>query len=122
KEASRMKVRILGIAPIKDEVDANGNFKYALPIFWVYYPEAREVLARYQTFNEQNDAAPGTWYDLFEERRFSSYIFKVSNVLDVWLSNYFIDPNGDDMGVARLMESDRIQAELFNWEHDLWSY
>ncbi|HZV68238.1 MAG TPA: gliding motility protein GldN [Saprospiraceae bacterium] len=122
KEASRMKVRILGIAPIKDEYDNNGLFKYALPLFWVYYPEAREVLARYQTYNEANDAAPGTWYDLFEERRFSSYIFKQSNVLDVWLSEYFIDANGEDMGVARLMESDRIQAELFNWEHDLWSY
>jgi gliding motility associated protien GldN len=122
KEASRMKVRILGIAPIQDQYDANGVFKYALPLFWVYYPEAREVLARYQSFNDANDASPGTWYDLFEERRFSSYIFKQTNVLDEWLSSYFIDANGEDMGVARLMESDRIQAELFNWEHDLWSY
>jgi len=123
KESSRMGVRILGIAPIKDEYDkASGEFKYALPVFWVYYPEAREVLARYQTFNEQNDAAPGTWYDLFEQRRFSSYIFKQSNVLDLWLSEFFVNENGEDEGVARLMESDRIKAELFNWEHDLWTY
>ena len=123
KESSRMGVRILGIAPIQDTYDnTTQEFKYALPVFWVYYPEAREVLARYQTFNEENDAAPGTWYDLFEQRRFSSYIFKQSNVLDIWLSEYFVDENGEDMGVARLMESDRIKAELFNWEHDLWSY
>ena len=123
KESSRLGVRILGIAPIKDEVDlTTGEFKYALPLFWVYYPEAREVLARYHTFNEQNDAAPGTWYDLFEQRKFSSYVFKQSNVMDLWLSNFFVDENGEDKGVERLMESDRIQQELFNWEHDLWTY
>jgi len=120
KEASRMGVRILGIAPIKDYVDAEtGEFKYAIPMFWVYYPEAREALSRYQVFNEQNDAAPGTWYDLFEQRHFSSYIYKQSNVLDLRLDDFY---NGPDKGVERLMESERIKEELFNWEHDLWSY
>ncbi len=120
EEASRMGVRILGIAPIKDYIDENtGEFKYAIPMFWVYYPEAREALSRYQVFTEGNDAAPGTWYDLFEQRRFSSYIYKQSNVLDLRLEDIY---NGWDDGVSRLMESDRIKMELFNWEHDLWTY
>ncbi len=120
EESSRMGVRILGIAPIKDEYDKNtGEFKYAIPMFWVYYPEARETLSRYQVFNDANDSSPGTWYDLFEQRRFASYIFKQSNVLDYRLDDYY---PGEFDGVARLMESERIKAELFNWEHDLWTY
>ncbi len=120
KESSRMQVRILGIAPIKDTYDeTTGEFKYAIPQFWVYYPEAREALSRYTVFNEANDAAPGTWYDLFEQRRFASYIYKQSNVLDYRLDDYYTE---EGSGVERLMESDRIKSELFNWEHDLWSY
>lgn len=118
EESSRMKVRILGIAPVRDFYDKDtGIFKFEGPMFWVYYPEVREVLARHRVFNENNDAAPMTWYDLFEMRQFSSYIFKSSNVLDFRLSDFY--PN-DTM--ARLYESEKIKAELFNWEHDLWTY
>lgn len=119
EESSRMGVRILGIAPIKDYIDENtGEFKYAIPMFWVYYPEAREALSRYYVYNEGNDAAPSTWYDLFERRQFASYIYKASNVLDLRLEDYY----SADQGVDRLMESQAIKMELFNWEHDLWSY
>ena len=120
EESSRMGVRILGIAPIRDYTDENtGEFKYAIPMFWVYYPEAREALSRHTVFTEGNDAAPGTWYDLFEQRRFSSYIYKQSNVLDMRLEDFY---NGAEKGIERLMESERIKMELFNWEHDLWTY
>ncbi len=118
EEASRMKVRILGIAPVRDYYDKDtGIFKFEGPMFWVYYPEVRKVLARHRVFNEGNDSAPMTWYDLFEMRMFSSYIFKSSNVLDYRLQDYY--PTD---GLQRLMESDKIKAELFNWEHDLWTY
>jgi len=118
EEASRMKVRILGIAPVRDYYDKDtGIFKFEGPMFWVYYPEVRQVLARHRVFNDGNDAAPMTWYDLFEMRMFSSYIFKSSNVLDFRLQDYY--PTD---GVQRLMESDKIKSELFNWEHDLWTY
>lgn len=118
EEASRMKVRILGIAPVRDYYDdETGVFKFEGPMFWVYYPEVREVLARHRVFNEANDAATNTWYDLFEMRMFSSYIFKSSNVLDYRLQDFY--PND---GIDRLMESEKIKAELFNWEHDLWTY
>jgi len=117
KETSTMKVRILGIAPIRDVYDDNtGVFKYELPLFWVYYPETREIIAREQVANAKNDAAPMTWFDLFEARFFSSYIYKESNILDLRLIDQYAD------GVDRLLESDKIKAELFNFEHDLWTY
>ena len=118
EESSRMKVRILGVAPIKDYYDEEtGAFKYEAPMFWVYYPEVREVLARHRVFNESNDASVLTWYDLFEMRKFASYIYKKSNVLDYRLVDFYPQD-----GIDRLLESEKIKSELFNWEHDLWTY
>ncbi len=118
EETSTMGVRILGFAPYKDVYDdETGLFLYEIPLFWVYYPEVRDELARHRVFNDYNDASALTWYDLFEQRKFSSYIYKQSNVLDVRLKDIF-----PENGVDRLMESERIKREIFNWEHDLWSY
>jgi len=115
KAQSSMRVRILGIAPLVDKKDENGNFKYELPLFWVYYPEARKVFARERVFNGYNDASPMSWEALFEMRFFSSYIWKESNVFDRKIEEYV-------SGVDVLMESERIKNELFSFEHDLWSY
>jgi len=115
EETSTLQVRILGIAPLIEEFDDNGNFKYERPMFWVYYPEAREMLARERVFNVGNDSSPMTFEDLMEMRYFSSYIYKESNVFDRRLEDYL-------SGVDLLMESDRIKQEIFNFEHDLWSY
>ncbi|MCR9103460.1 MAG: gliding motility protein GldN [bacterium] len=115
EETSTMQVRILGIAPLIEEFDDNGNFRYERPMFWVYYPEAREVLARERVFNIANDSSPMSYEDLFEMRFFASYIYKESNVFDRRLEDYL---SGTDL----LMESERIRQEIFNFEHDLWSY
>jgi gliding motility associated protien GldN len=115
EESSTLQVRILGIAPLIEEFDDNGNFKYERPMFWVYYPESREVLARERVFNVGNDSSPMSFEDLMEMRYFSSYIYKESNVFDRRLEDYL-------SGVDLLMESDRIRQEIFNFEHDLWTY
>lgn len=115
KETSTMQVRILGIAPLKDVKDENGNFKYEQVMFWVYYPEARQILAREKVFTAGNDAAPITWEGLLEMRYFSSYIMKESNVHNRRLADYV-------QGVDLLMEADKIKQSIFNFEHDLWEY
>lgn len=115
EETSTMQVRILGIAPLIDVKDDNGNFKYEKPMFWVYYPDARSVLARELVFNPGNDSSPNSWEDLFEMRYFSSYIYKESNVYDRKLQDYL-------SGVDILLEADKVKQEIFNFEHDLWSY
>lgn len=114
-ETSAMKVRILGLSPIRDVFDDNGNFKYEEPMFWVYYPNIREELAKHRVFMEGNDASPLTWEDFMEMRFFSSYVYKESNVKDNRLGDYL-------SGVDLLMEGERIKADIFNWEHDLWQY
>jgi len=115
EESSTMKSRILGLAPLRDVLDDNGNFQYEDPMFWVYYPEAREILARERVFNINNDASPTTWEDIMEMRYFSSYIWKQSNVQDRRLQDYLT-------GVDLLLEGQKIKQEIFNFEQDLWSY
>lgn len=115
EETSMMQVRILGIAPLIDVNDDSGNFLYESPMFWVYYPDAREILARERVFNVGNDASPISWEDIMEMRYFASYVYKESNVYDRRLQGYLA-------GVDLLLESNKIQEEIFNWERDLWSY
>ena len=115
EETSTMQVRILGIAPLREVYDDQGNFKYEQPMFWAYYPELRDVLAREAAFNPLNDATRMSWEDIFEMRYFSSYIYKESNVYDRRIQDYMT-------GVDILLEADKIKNEIFNFEHDLWSY
>lgn len=116
EETSSMGVRILGIAPIINRYDDEGEFLNAGPMFWAYYPEMRHTLAQTETFNPLNDAARLSWDDLFEARLFSSYIIKESNVHDRRIKDYAKN------GTNALLESERIHSEIFNFEHDLWSY
>lgn len=120
KESSRLNCRILGIAPIKAEIDeSTGLVKYEGPMFWIYYPEARKVLSKERVFNEKNDISPATWADIFDGRFFSSYIFKESNVQDIRLGDIY---KGEFDGVKLLLESEKIKNKLLDFEHDLWVY
>lgn len=116
KESSSLQVRILGIAPLLDVKDDNGNFLYEQLMFWVYYPDARQALAKEKAFNVAgNDASPLSWENLLEMRFFSSFITKESNVFDRRLQEYLT-------GVDMLLEGEKIKQSIFNFEQDLWSY
>lgn len=115
KQDSRVKVRILGIAPIRELYDEYGNMMGTIPMFWVYYPDARYVFARHRAFRNGNDASQLTWEDLFEMRFFSAHIYKARNVLDYALKDIYT-------GVDLLLEGQKIRDEIFNFEIDLWSY
>ncbi len=122
EEASILKVRIIGIAPVLDKIDPEtGIVKYPELKFWVYYPTAREYLSKYRIVNDNNDIAPMTWADLFEARFFSSYIYKITNVLDKRVKDNYLEGTDRD-GINMLLESEQIKSELFNFEHDLWEY
>lgn len=113
-QASVMRVRILGIAPIKDVYDENGNFQYERPLFWIHYPSAREILAKETAFTKGNQAARTTWEDLFERRQFASIIYKESDVLNRRLEDIY-------SGTEKLLVAEKIKQEIFNVEQDMWS-
>jgi gliding motility associated protien GldN len=119
REASRMFVRILGIAPVKVQYNANGTERGTTPLFWVYYPDLRPTLAKYEVYNPKNmGASRMTWEELFESRMFSSYITKstLDNPGNRNIKQMMKDP------ILALLEGDNIKERIFNYEQDLWSY
>ena len=118
KQRSVMDVRIIGLAPLQENRDEitnklTGGFS---PLFWVHFPEAREVLINAEVFNlVKNDAERRTYDDIFWKRMFGSVIIKHSNVMDREVNEYMV-------GLDALLEAERIKAEIFELEHDLWEY
>lgn len=116
REASALKVRILGIAPMVSRINDDGSIRASIPLFWVYYPDLRPVLAKYDVYNQNNDASTMTWEDLFEMRFFSSFVVKEKNAYNREIQHYIKD------GVMRLLEGQAIKDKIFNKEQDLWQY
>jgi gliding motility associated protien GldN len=121
KNHSVMKVRIVGISPIRvynrlDDMGMPTDQILQKPTFWVYFPEIRPILANHEVFNRNNDSQRISFDDFFMQRRFASNIFAVSNVYDNrWNNSY-------TMGMDALLEADKQKEWLFNIEHDLWEY
>jgi hypothetical protein len=77
------------MAPRKDNYDEDsGEFKGTSDMFWIYFPEAREVFKKADVFNRSNGAERRTFEDIFWKRQFASYITKESNVYDRQISEY----------------------------------
>ena len=108
-------VRIIGIAPLWQETDEEGELKAPQTLFWLYYPECRYVFANAEAYNPMNDSQRRTFEDLFQKRFFNSFIVKESNVYDRRIASYAL-------GLDALAESQRIKHDLFLLEHDLWHY
>jgi gliding motility associated protien GldN len=115
RQRSERYVRIIGLAPMVEEFDVDGNSQGFKPLFWLYYPECRYVFANSEVYNMFNDAQRRTYEDLFQKRYFSSYIVKEDNAFNRNIVSYA-------RGIDALAESERIQQELFNLEHDIWHY
>jgi len=114
KQRSVMDCRIIAIAPDGWVETANG-FERVWP-FWIYYPDYRPLLASYETFNTFNDAEHRTFDDIFFKRKFTSYIVAESNNYDNRLISDYL------LGIDAIREGERIQEELFKYEHDQWEY
>ncbi len=116
---SRMDVRIIGICPIREyeNSDSNGESQVRKKqVFWIYYPEARDLFASHEVFNPKNDAQRRTFDDIFIKRYFGSYIIKESNVY----SNRRIEDY--TAGMDAMMESEKIKNSIFTKEQDMWEF
>lgn len=119
REASRMFCRILGVSPILTKYLPNGQEFGTQPMFWVYYPDLRPMLAKNEVYNPKNmGQSRMTWEELFESRMFSSYITKstLDNAANRTIKQYIKDP------ILALLEGENIKEKIFNFEQDLWSY
>ena len=118
KQASALNVRIIGICPIREfvrENDQTGQVQRQ-KVFWVYYPEVRDLLATSLVLNPYNEAQSMTFDELFMKRFFNSYIVKESNVFNNRDISAYLS------GKDAMLESKRIEEEIFKFEQDLWEY
>lgn len=118
KQNSTMNVRIIGICPIREFVragDTSGQV-YRQKLFWVYYPEARPLLSTNLVLNPYNSALQVSFDDLFIKRSFNSYVVTFENVYNNRDISAYLS------GKEAMLESKRIEEEIFNYEQDLWEY
>lgn len=118
KQTSSLNVRIIGICPIREftrEMDEPGQVQRT-KVFWVYYPEVRSLLATNKVLNPYNQAQAMSFDDLFIKRFFNSYVVKESNVFNNRDISAYLS------GKDAMLESKRIENEIFNFEQDLWEY
>jgi len=55
RESSRMFCRIIGIAPMKTILSVDKKTERgATPMFWLYYPDLRPILVKYEVYNSKN--------------------------------------------------------------------
>jgi gliding motility associated protien GldN len=122
KRQGEMKYRLLAIGPAAPDVnfidsDDEAN-KEPIPLFWVFYPEARGVLHEAKAFNEQNSAMPISFDHILNSRRFNGYMYKEENVYgDREVKDYV-----RDNALMQLLESERIKDKIRNFEQDMWNY
>jgi gliding motility associated protien GldN len=114
-KTASMQARIIGIAPVMEDRDRDGNYRGDMTMYWLYYPDLRDLLAKEEVFNPGNDQKSLSWDDVLQSRMFESYIYKESNVYDRAIAEYAT-------GKDAQLESDHIRQGLFEYEHDLWDY
>lgn len=121
KNHSVMKVRVIGVCPIRIyyRLDDNGMPTDDLlqkQTMWVYFPEIRPLLANHELYNPHNDSQRISFDDFFMQRRFTGFVFAVSNIYENrWINSY-------TLGVDALLEAEKMKESLFNVEHDLWEF
>lgn len=119
KRQSELKYRLLGIAPVAPDVnfidDENPDL---VELFWVFYPDAREVLHEAKVFNNKNSAIRFSFDHILNSRRFQGYIYKEENIQ----GNRAVSEYISDNALMQLLESDRIKDKIRDFEQDMWAY
>lgn len=119
RNAGELKYRLLGLAPVVTDIYTKGReFEQAVPLFWIFFPDARETLYNTYAFNEKNPAMKINYDYLFNARKFSATIYKTDNIYgDRNISDYV---QGNAM--MQLLEAERVKESIRDLEDDLWNY
>jgi len=119
KRQAEMKYRLLGIAPVAPDVNFIDDFEPDLvPLFWVFFPDAREVLHEAKSFNNENSSMPFSFDHVLNARRFQGYIFREENVQGDRAITEYVSQNA----LMQLLESERIKDKIRDFELDMWTY
>jgi len=95
--------------------EINGASFVQKELFWLYFPELRNVMVNYYVYNNQSDAQWMTFDDFFWKRMFTATIYRASDQFDREIEDY-------RYGVDALYEAEKIKETMRTWETDLWNY
>ncbi|WP_304157608.1 gliding motility protein GldN [Mesonia mobilis] len=125
KRQGELKYRLLAIAPVVTSAQNklqklnNPNLESEpVVLFWIFYPEIRDLLHDNYVFNGKNSANPITFDHLLNSRRFDATIYKEDNVQ----GDREVDDYIGDNSLMQLLESNRIKETIRNFESDMWNY
>ena len=119
KRQSELKYRLLGICPVTPDVyTMNSDEKDYIELFWVFFPNARDVLNQAKAFNDKNSAAPISFDQVLNSRRFNSIIYKEENMYGDREIKDYMKNNAQE----QLLESERVKEKIRNFEEDMWNY
>lgn len=122
KRHGELKYRLLAIAPMAPDVQLLGREGFeneeSLPLFWVFYPNARGILHDAYAFNEVNHRSPISFDEILNARRFTSVILREENLYGNRSIADYIQGNA----LYQIMESERIREHIRNKELDMWNY
>lgn len=119
KRQSELKYRLLGICPVTPDVyTMNNEEKDYIELFWIFFPDARDVLHEAKAFNNKNSAMPVSFDQILNSRRFNSVIYKEENVYgDREIKEYM-----KDNAQSQLLEAERVKEKIRDFESDMWNY
>lgn len=119
KRQSELKYRLLGICPVTPDVyTMNSDEKDYIDLFWVFFPDARNVLHEAKAFNDKNSSMPISFDQILNSRKFNSVIYQEENVYgDRQIVSYM-----KDNAQNQLLESERVKEKIRNFEQDMWNY
>ncbi len=115
-----LRYRIIGIAPVAYDLgaEAQGIESDLVELFWVFYPDARELLHQYYAYNPRNAARPFNFDHMLNARFFTTTIYKTSNEYgDRPIKEYIHDD-----ALRQLLESNKIKEMIRDYEEDQWNY
>ncbi len=122
KRQGELKYRLIALAPVAPDVQIMGredlDIAEQLPLFWVYYPDARNVLHAMKVFNPKNSAYPISFDHILVARRFNAHIYREENIYgDRDVADYI---RGN--ALFQVLESNKIKEHIRNKELDMWNY
>jgi len=123
KRQGELKYRLLGIAPVAPDVnfiddESMDPADAKVELFWVWYPDVRNILHEAKVFNQRNSAQPISFDMLLNARRFNGVIYKEDNVH----GDRKVDDYIADNALFQLLEANRIQEVIRDREQDMWAY
>ena len=114
-----LRYRLIGIAPVTpDAYSKSKGLQSSVELFWIFYPDAREVLHDAIVFNSDNTAQPLTFDHLLNSRRFHALIYKEDNVQGDREIEEYIGNNA----LMQLLRSREIKESIRDFESNMWNY